>query len=651
MNELLSEPRSVAAGRMRLVQGARNPSGALDALYLLVGDATAGPIEAIEIDPAINPAIHLYPRKGVRHLRIFHFNDLHNALQAHGQVQGRAQGPDSQPAPLFSRIVHRYRAARTGAGADEVVLLLCGGDDHTGTPFDELIGWTPDEFVLDPAYVAYSAAGVEVATLGNHDLDRGSAMLAIGIERNAAFPVLSANLGGSRALLSGRHYYPGALCIAKGLRIGLLGLTTPVDTRTGTASDPGLVVASPLATLRNVLPALADIADIVIVMSHCGYGVDSHSMPPAFGSSYLAEGDVALARLAAQLTARPVTILGAHSHTVLNLEGFGPETLIDGVPILQAGGHGSHVGEFEATLQLDSTRAQWSINARLHRLAGSPRGGSGAAPDSDAQTNADMAFESTVIGPMRLLVRQRANEVLATVDAGTDLSREATLRQRYCGECALINFVCDALAARSAQFPHGPAVLAIVNSTAIADGLPADGPLTFNDWYRVQPFADTLQLCDISATELAAILHSNAQRVVRPEECDGPGAIDLSGYVSRGFLQFSGALRYRLHLGGSAREATVSDITLAGLPLFANPARTIRVVLTNYLGAGGYAESWNGNPIGAGVQGFLPGYDLRPIPKHDTGLVFRNEVIAYLRGLGRISSAHGAVLDGRLVVI
>jgi 2',3'-cyclic-nucleotide 2'-phosphodiesterase (5'-nucleotidase family) len=98
-------------------------------------------------------------------------------------------------------------------------------------------------------------------------------------------------------------------------------------------------------------------------------------MAPAFGAGYLAEGDVAIARLAAKLTDRPVLVLGAHSHTVLNAAGLGPESLIDGVPIVQAGGHGSHLGEFEAALAVDSTREHWSFAARLHPLAGSPRGG------------------------------------------------------------------------------------------------------------------------------------------------------------------------------------------------------------------------------------------------------------------------------------
>jgi len=627
---------------MRLIRRDRNPEGALDALYVLTGSA-AGPIDGIDLPAELDAASRDMPGKPLatktRRLTIFHFNDLHNALQA--------QDAAGQPVPLFSRIVDRYRKSRSRAGPDEVVLLLSGGDDHTGTPFDELLGWSPGEFVLDPAYVAYSAAGVEAAALGNHDLDRGSAVLAAGISRDAAFPILSANLDGSTALIAGRDYFPGAVMVAKGLRIGMLGLTTPVDTRTGTASDPGLQVTSPLGALRDILPALAARCDIVIVMSHCGYGVDSHRMPPAFGAGYLAEGDVAIARLAATLTDRPVLVLGAHSHTVLNADGFGPASLIDGIPIVQAGGHGSHLGEFNATLASASTREHWSFSARLHPLSGSPRGAADA--HAPATEDADLDFERRVIAPMLAKVRRRTDEVVATVDDDADLARDRTLRMRYSGECALANFICDALVARSAEFPRGPVDLAIVNSTAIADGLIA-GAITFKDWYRVQPFADLLQIAEISMAQLLAILGSNARRIVRPEEYGGAEAIDPRGYVTRGFLHFSRGLRYTLRLGDSALDAAIADAEFGGQRIDHDPDRILRVVLTNYLGAGGYAESWNGNPIGAGVQGFLPGYDLRPLPKRDTGLVFRNEVMARVRALGHVGRATGACLDGRLVL-
>lgn len=623
-------------GRLRLLRAVQNPNGGLHALYLATGDAHTSIITSIDPDPEVD----LVAAAGTRQLRLFHFNDLHNCLQV----------PDAGSTELFSRIVHRYRAARAAAAPDEIVLLLSGGDDHTGTPLDELLGWAPEELVIDPAYAAYSAAGVDAATLGNHDLDRGGAVLAAGIRCSAAFPILSANIDGSTSLVAGRDYFPAAIAVAQGLRIGLVGLTTAIDTRTATPSDPGLVVTSPLATLRNLLPALAALTDVVIVMSHCGYGSDEPAAAKASGTDYLAEGDVALARLAASLTDRPVLVLGAHSHTVLNANGLGPDTLIDGVPIIQAGGHGSHAGEFVATLQLASSRRHWTASATLHPLRGSPRGpATGITHAGDAAF--DTLFETEVIAPLVARVQRRMDETLVINDGGADLAQEVTLRQRYSGECALANFISDALVTRSQNFPQGTADLAIVNATAIADGLPQVRDVTFKDLYRMLPFADCLQVCRMRGRDLLAVLQSNAARALRPEEVAQVASINAGGYVSRGFVHFSRALRYTLRLNDIASNAAIENPTFDGIPLERLLERTFSVVLTNYLGSGGFREAWNGTPIGAGVPGRIAGFDLRALPRHDTGLVFRNEVIAHARMVGRIGAATGAARDGRLIVI
>ncbi len=140
----------------------------------------------------------------------------------------------------------------------------------------------------------------------------------------------------------------------------------------------------------------------------------------------------------------------------------------------------------------------------------------------------------------------------------------------------------------------------------------------------------------------------------RPKEvaprAGGLPLLDVEGYVSRGFLHFSAAVRYTIVLGDDARAATIADASVLGRPLDEQPARRFRVVFTNYLGAGGYGEAWNGNPIGAGVPGAIASIDFRPFPKSDTGLVLRNEVIAHARAVGRIAADTGAWLDGRLTV-
>ncbi len=152
----------------------------------------------------------------------------------------------------------------------------------------------------------------------------------------ARFPLLAANLSGSCEIEVGRDYFPAAIGVAGGLRSGFLGLNTSMMKHYRKAADPGLSVAMPVATLTEVLPALAALCDVVVVLSYCGYGEDYG--PPRASDGwrfYIRKGDIPLARAAARLADKPVVIVDGHTHTVLNKTGLEPENLIDGVLTLR----------------------------------------------------------------------------------------------------------------------------------------------------------------------------------------------------------------------------------------------------------------------------------------------------------------------------
>lgn len=190
-------------GEPALREVAPNPAGNVERMFLMTGDPLAGPIERIvAADGAPVPAPTL--DEGARRvLRLFHINDMHNHLTEFHAARGDTH--------RFSQIVQKVRAGRDAAAEDEVVLFLSAGDDHTGSVFDELMGWAPEEFVADAGYRAASAAGLNIAVIGNHEFDRGAEMLRIGIERDAAFPLLTANIHGSAHVARDRDYVPAAI--------------------------------------------------------------------------------------------------------------------------------------------------------------------------------------------------------------------------------------------------------------------------------------------------------------------------------------------------------------------------------------------------------------------------------------------------------
>ena len=91
---------------------------------------------------------------------MLHFNDPHNRLTDFG---GATKGKHR-----YSQMVQRVMAARASAEPGDGALFLSVGDDHTCSVLDELLGWRADQFVLDPSYRAYTAAGLDATALGAH---------------------------------------------------------------------------------------------------------------------------------------------------------------------------------------------------------------------------------------------------------------------------------------------------------------------------------------------------------------------------------------------------------------------------------------------------------------------------------------------------
>ena len=614
-----------------------NKNGVLEKVFVLSAQPWTGPVGAVE------PSAELPRLQAGRALKVtlFHFNDLHNHLTIPHKKKGATH--------YFSQMYKQVAQARSLAGPDELVLFVSAGDDHTGSVLDELVGWDAAGPGFSPAYRVYTAAGLDMDVIGNHELDRGAAVLARAIRQDAGFPLLSANIHGSK-FLDSKLYHPAALTAAKGATIGFIGLTTPVDTHTGEANDPGLTVAGPLQTLKNLLPAVAEQADLVIVLSHCGYGEASGA-----ADRYIAEGDVALAKAAAKLTDKPVIFVGGHTHTALNRTGLDPINVFGQTVVLQAHGRGKALGIFQTVISkkgdstvLDQPTAKLiSLKKRDDRKKPGDKNYAALEHDGDY----DHAFEKKNLTPILARLEDRLNTVIGRVEAGDQVGRAATIADRYITETALANFMNDAVVAMSRTFPNGRVDVALFNASGVNTGIPARGKLTFADWYAVMPYADTIQVGEMTGAQIKTMLINNAKRLVRPEETTGAKQVDLTGYVSRGFLHFSKAVRYTIRLNGSAAEATAEKITVNGQPIDQVLDKKFKVAFNSYIGAGGFGEAWNGKKVGAGVKGDVVGYNLRGLPKLDTGLVYRNQIVKYIKDQGVITAQNGAAKDGRLTVI
>ena len=482
---------------------------------------------------------------------------------------------------------------------------MSAGDDYGGTVLDELIGDDPDSYQVHAGYRLYSEAGVDVGVIGNHDLDIGSHLLSHAIEKDARFPILSANLIGSEWL--GEQCCPAAILVIKGVRVGIIGLTTPATIRP--QQDTGLQIMNPIQVAGNLLPAIKPYTDILIILSHLGYSLNSTS------ASVIEAGDVELARALPYGAAH--LIVGGHTHDVLNHHSLTADHIINGIPIVQAGALGEYLGEVDITVQ-DTVAAVTSV--RLTQTIDVPI-------DEDFE---DQEVQS-VIKLARPLFQRNLGEVANQPDLSTIMVRNAFASN----ETAMANFITDALVTRCRANGYN-ADLGVVDSSCVRCGLSVSGELTYGNWFRVMPFADTIRLFLLSGEQLWELIKDNARRIDRPDE----------PHTERGFLQFSRQVRYKVELGKTRLEARALDITIDNIPIEQQLERSFLVACTNYVRV--KAQPWEAFAASFYDMTLM---DIHQKPPLETHLFLRDEMVTYIRDHGGVTEAGGAKRDGRLALL
>ncbi|AFY39336.1 5'-nucleotidase [[Leptolyngbya] sp. PCC 7376] len=560
--------------------------------FVFRGDATR-PTTGIEVENNISsryqiPTATSLPVHTPFRLKILHFNDLHGRI-SHLTSTGNT--------PVFSRIVSRYKNQQQKyrnnpqAGA----LLLSAGDDMVGTPFDILMAEQHHPYEL------YQDLGVDAAALGNHDLDLGIQTLSHIIERSKKFPVLSANLHVPPTLKP--WVYPSALVDVKGVRVGIIGLTTAAQMKSAEARL--LKFADPVEVVNNLLPVLRPYCHVLIVLSHLGY--DLHATSAAmegYGDRQLAE---ALPYGAVD------AIIGGHTHHILNESGLSPNNIVNGIPIMQAGSMGRFLGELTITLQDQQTVTV--TNAKLTATSDLP---------------IDQSFEEEHIAPILGSLEQKLTQPLGKVETHPDLAIDAVLNDFASRELAIANFVTAGMLAQVKKQGYD-VDFAMTDATVLSTGLPAR-PLMYSDWFALMPYSDTLSLFQLTGKQLQQFLLDNARRANRRRE----------PHIERGFIQFSEQIRYKIIRGGDRHSTQIAEVSVNGCSLQEQLDQTFTIVSHSFLRQP--ASHWET----AAQEQKLAVMKLDTLPTKDTGLFLREELIDYTKSQGGVLRSGGAKTDERL---
>ena len=303
----------------------------------------------------------------------------------------------------------------------------------------------------------WNAVGLDLATFGNHEFDFGVAVLAERM-RESRFTWLSANVldratgapfGGARRALS-RDF--------DGVRVGVVGLTTPEAART---SNPGggLSFDEPVEAGRAAFATLAAV-HLRVAVTHLPVAQD---------------------RVLAGALALDV-VLGGHDHDPLIVE--------EGrTVIVKAGADAVNVGQIEYEVRCGA------VIGRRHRLI---------PVDERLAEAADVA--ALAQRQAALLARELDVEVGRTAVA-LDARESLTRRE----ETPLGRFFAELLRQRVG------AQVGLLNAGAIrGNRVISPGPITRRDVRELLPFSNTVTLLEVSGTDLRAALERSVDELPRP---------------------------------------------------------------------------------------------------------------------------------------
>ncbi len=235
---------------------------------------------------------------------------------------------------------------------DPDLMLVDSGDTIQGTPleyFHNKRNNTPP----DPMMLAMNALKYDSMTVGNHEYNFGLQVLNKA-RSEAKFPWLSANTYDVGT--SNTHYQPYIVKEVQGVRIGVLGLTTPgIPNWENVPNYAGLQFHETVSEAKKWVPILRDKekVDVVVIAMHMGLEEDLRTGIPSPSQVPNENAAVAIAR---QVPGIDVIFMG-HTHRPVN------DLIINGVLLAQANRWASHVGRADLYLERNSAGG-WRVIAK-----------------------------------------------------------------------------------------------------------------------------------------------------------------------------------------------------------------------------------------------------------------------------------------------
>lgn len=288
-------------------------------------------------------------------LTVFSTSDVHGSVIGWNYFTAK---PADVGLAKISTIINEARAQK---GKDDAILCIDGGDILQGTPLDTYMVQHPSEWKAGqhPMFAAFNQIGYDAIELGNHEFNFGLDYLkkAIGKNKN----VLGANVIDDKTGKTWSAVRPYIIKTVKidgeKVKVGIVGTDTPAIPN---FEDPshfaGLHFESQVPVMQKYVKELKEKgADIIIGVTHSG-------VPR--GDRNASENQViAIAEACPDLD----LLICAHNHVVIdNKSGITgpdgtvyPDSVVNGVPVVESGKDGKFVGK--SNLTLHKVDGKWKV--------------------------------------------------------------------------------------------------------------------------------------------------------------------------------------------------------------------------------------------------------------------------------------------------
>jgi 2',3'-cyclic-nucleotide 2'-phosphodiesterase/3'-nucleotidase len=450
--------------------------------------------------------------------------------------------PDNRGLAKIATLIKRARKENPTA------LLIDSGDTIQGTPsqyYHNKKNNTPP----DPMMLVMSSLHYDSMTVGNHEYNFGLKVLEKA-RSEAEFPWLSANTYNKGTAET--HYKPYVVKEVSGVRVGILGLTTPgIPNWENVPNYVGLEFHDPVAEAKKWVAELRDKerVDIVVIAMHMGLEEDLRTGETNPGQVPNENRAVAIAR---EVPGVDVIFMG-HTHRDT------PAILLNGVLITQANHWGRHLARADFYMQKDDSR--WRVYAKAARTIPTD---DKVDPDPDVLKLAE-SYDAETQKWLSQVIGESAEELTA---------REARFR-----DTAILDLI------QRVQLDVGKADVSMVAPFNL-DARIAHGPVTVRNISGLYVYENTLVVLDVTGQQLKDALEHSA-KFFRPYESGKSPAELVDEKIPAYNFDVAEGVEYELDIRRPIGDR-IQNLRFRGKPLA--PTQKLRLATNNYRvnGGGGY---------------------------------------------------------------